>query len=81
MMEKQGLKLSDEIRQAVDASQLSRYRISKTLGIAESTMSRFMAGSGLSMEYLDALAELLDLHLAATKNRPHSPKRTARKGR
>ena len=46
---------------------LSRYRISKALGIAESTMSRFMSGSGLSMEYLDALAALLDLHLDASK--------------
>jgi hypothetical protein len=66
-MRKSRLKLSDEIRQAVDASGYSRYRICKTLGIAESTMSRFMAGSGLSMEYLDALAELLDLHLAFGK--------------
>ena len=36
-------------------------------GIAESTISRFMAGSGLSMEYLDALAKLLDLHLTLAK--------------
>jgi predicted XRE-type DNA-binding protein len=67
MMDKQRAKLSDEIRRAVDASGLSRYRISKALGIAESTMSRFMAGSGLSMAYLDALAQLLDLHLVAVK--------------
>ena len=66
-MAKQRAKLSDELRRAVDASGLSRYRISKALGISESTMSRFMAGRGLSMEYLDALAELLDLHLAAPK--------------
>ena len=66
-MPKPGFKLSDEVRRAVDASGLSRYRISKTLGIAESTISRFMAGSGLSMEYLDALAELLDMHLAVAK--------------
>ena len=50
-------KLTDEIRQAVDASGLSRYRISKELGIAESTMSRFMNGQGLGFDYLDALAE------------------------
>jgi hypothetical protein len=67
MMQKLRFKLSDEIRRAVDASGLSRYRISKTLGIAESTISRFMGGSGLSMEYLDALAELLDLHLPVAK--------------
>ena len=66
-MEKRRPKLSDQVRQAVDASGLSRYRISKRLGIAESTMSRFMAGGGLSMEYLDALAELLGLNIVAGK--------------
>lgn len=70
-MGKERAKLSDEIRQAVDASGLTRYRISKELGIAESTMSRFMSGQGgLSMEYLDALAKLLDLHITAGKPRP-----------
>ncbi len=69
-MGKTRIKLSDQIRQAVDASGLSRYRISKTLGIAESTMSRFMSGpGGLSMEYLDGLADLLDLNITAGKAR------------
>jgi len=67
-MSKKRVKLSDQIRRAVDASGLSRYRISKTLGIAESTMSRFMSGpGGLSMEYLDALADLLDLNIMTGK--------------
>jgi len=57
-------KLSDEIREAVAASGMSRYAIAKDLGIAESTMSRFVNGqNGLSMEYLDRLAELLGLHI------------------
>ncbi len=56
--------LSDEIRGAVDASGLTRYRIAKELGIAESTMSRFMSGKGgLSMDYIDRLADLLGLHI------------------
>ena len=60
------LTFSDELRRAVDASGLSRYRICKELGIAESTLSRFMSGQGgLSMEYLDRLAELLDLRIQA----------------
>ena len=64
-MGKRRVKLSDQIRQAVDASGLSRYRIAKDLGISESTMSRFMSGKGgLSMDYLDRLAELLELNLA-----------------
>lgn len=57
-------KLSDEIREAVNASGMSRYAIAKALGIAESTMSRFVNGKGgLSMDYIDRLAELLGLHI------------------
>jgi len=67
-MRKQYIKLSEQLRQAVEDSGLSRYRISKELGIAESTMSRFMSGQGgLSMEYIDALAELLDLNITRGK--------------
>jgi transcriptional regulator with XRE-family HTH domain len=69
-MGKERVKLSDQIRRAVDASGLSRYRISKELGVAESTMSRFMSGQGgLSMDHLDALADLLDLNLKTGKRR------------
>jgi hypothetical protein len=69
-MSKQRLRLSDQIRLSVDACGLSRYRISKQLGIAESTLSRFMSGQGgLSMEYLDRLAELLDLRIKAGARR------------
>jgi transcriptional regulator with XRE-family HTH domain len=61
-------KLSDQVRRAVDASGLSRYRISKELGVAESTMSRFMSGQGgLSLANLDALADLLGLDIAAPR--------------
>ena len=53
---------SDQIRHAVDASGLSRYRICKEIDITESTMSRFMNGKGgLSMTSLDRLAALLGL--------------------
>lgn len=67
-MRNERIKLSDQVRQAVKASGLSRYRICKTLRIAESTLSRFMSGQGgLSMEYLDALADLLELNIATEK--------------
>jgi len=63
-------KLSDQVRQAVDASGLTRYRICKELGIAESTMSRFMSGQGgLSMEVLDKLADLLGLGIKTARRR------------
>ena len=68
------MKLSDQVRQAIDASGMTWYRIRTTLGLAESTMSRFMSGKGgLSLEVLDALADLLNLNL--TTNQRHSKKR------
>lgn len=67
-MGKRRLKLSDQIRRAVDGSDLSRYRICKELGLAEATMSRFMSGrGGLSMEILDALADFLNLNITNGK--------------
>jgi transcriptional regulator with XRE-family HTH domain len=69
-MGKRSVKLSEQIRRAVDVSGLTRYRICKELGIAESTLSRFMSGQGgLSMEYLDRLAELLDLRIETGERR------------
>lgn len=70
-MAKRRVKLSDQVRRAVDASGLSRYRVAKEIGVAESTMSRFMSGQGgLSLANLDALADLLGLDIAA----PRRPK-------
>ena len=67
-MGKKPIKLSDQVRRAVDASGLSRYRISKEIGVAESTMSRFMSGQGgLSLANLDALADLLGLDITTTR--------------
>jgi transcriptional regulator with XRE-family HTH domain len=67
-MAERRVKLSDQVRRAVDASGLSRYRIAKEIHVAESTMSRFMSGrTGLSMEYLDRLADLLDLDITTTR--------------
>lgn len=65
-MGKKRAKLSDQVRQAVDASGMSRYAICKALGMDQSIMSRFMNGKGgLQQDTLDALAELLDLRIVA----------------
>jgi transcriptional regulator with XRE-family HTH domain len=62
-------KLSDQVRQAIGASGLSRYRICRSIGLDQSTMSRFMAGKGgLSLETLDALWELLGLRVVGGGN-------------
>ena len=63
-------RFSDQIREAVDASELSRYAICKTIGLDQGTMSRFMAGkAGLSMEVLDKLADLLALTITTRPTR------------
>ena len=54
--------LTDQLRQAIDDSGLTRYRIAKETGISESALAQFYNGHrGLSMEALNALAEFLQL--------------------
>jgi len=72
----QPLKLTDQIRQAVVNSDLTRYAISKATGIPQSTLSRFVHGErGLSMESLDDIAALLHLRIAVvdSADRPNPP--------
>ena len=66
-MARKRLKFSDQLRRAVDASGLSRYQIAQLLGVSQSLLSRFMSGKWLGQESLDALAELLDLHVTTGK--------------
>jgi transcriptional regulator with XRE-family HTH domain len=55
-------KMTDQLRQAIDDSGLTRYRIAKETGISEATLSKFYLGQrGLSMEALNALGECLQL--------------------
>ena len=62
--------LSEQLRPLIHRSGVSRYRICKEIGVAESAMSRFMSGErGLSMEVLDRLFPLLKLRVAAVKRR------------
>jgi transcriptional regulator with XRE-family HTH domain len=66
-MARRRVKLSDQIRRAVDAAGVSRYVICKATGIDKALMSRFMASTGgLSVASLDALADVLGLDIAAT---------------
>ena len=63
-------KLSEQIRQAIKASGMSQYAICKRLSFSESVMSKFMRGQcGLSLDTLDKLAGLLDLHVTTGKRR------------
>jgi len=63
-MSKPPKRISDQLRAAIDASGLSRYRICKELGIDQATMSRFMSGErGLTLKVIDRLGEFLGLTL------------------
>jgi len=56
--------LTDQLRQAIDDSGLTRYRIAKETGISESALAQFYNGHrGLSMEALNALGEFLQLQI------------------
>lgn len=68
------VKLSDQIREAIENCGQTRYAISKATGISQATFSRFMSGErGLPMKTLDRLADYLDLNLA-----PATARRTRR---
>lgn len=62
--------LTDQLRQAIDDSGKTRYRISKETGISESTLSKFCLGQrGLSMDALDRLGEYLGLRIVTDRVR------------
>lgn len=66
--------LTDQLRQAIDDSDLTRYQIAKTTGIDESALAKFYNGHrGLSMEALNALGEFLQLTI--TLGRKPGPKK------
>jgi len=62
MAKKRTKLLTDQLRQAIDDSGLTRYRIAKETGISESALAQFYNGHrGLSMKALNALGEFLEL--------------------
>ncbi len=64
------IKLSVQIRQAVDGCGVTRYGISKATGISQPTLCRFVSGErGLPMKTLDVLADYLGLNITVGKQR------------
>ena len=62
MVKKRPTLLTDQLRQAIDDSGLTRYQIAKATGIDESALAKFYNGHrGLSMNALNALGEFLQL--------------------
>jgi len=81
------LKFSDQIRKAINESGMSRYRICKEMNFSESVMCKFMKEqSGLAIDTLDRLAELIGLSIVTNKTkasggRASKPKGNGRKQR
>jgi transcriptional regulator with XRE-family HTH domain len=64
MAKKRTKLVSDQIRQAIDDSGLTRYRIAQETGISETALALFYNGQrGLSMKSLNALGEFLQLKI------------------
>ena len=62
MAKKPSSLLTDQLRQAIDDSGMTRYQIAKGTGIDESALAKFYnRHRGLSMDALNALGEFLQL--------------------
>lgn len=62
------LSFSEQLKQAIESSELTRYRIAKDSGVAQSTLSQFINGNrAISLANIDRICELLDLELVPRK--------------
>lgn len=57
------VKISAQLRKAIETSGMSRYEISKLTGIEQSRLSRFISGGNLTMDQIDTICKLLKLTL------------------
>ena len=63
-----GLTVSEALKKAIEASGVSRYRISKETGVEESALSRFVNGKrSLDLRSVDEVATYLGLELVVKK--------------
>jgi transcriptional regulator with XRE-family HTH domain len=63
--------LSEQLREAIEKSPMSRYELSKKSGVSQSTLSKFVLGQrpGLSFDALDRIGRVLELQLTWKKTR------------
>jgi hypothetical protein len=61
-------KFSDRLRRAVRESEATRYALSKTTGISQAVLCRFVAGTaGMSLDSIDKLVDALNLEIRPRK--------------
>jgi hypothetical protein len=62
--------LSEQLREAILASDKSRYRIWQETGVSQASLCKFVNGStGLTLENIDAIAGCLQLELRPVAKR------------
>jgi transcriptional regulator with XRE-family HTH domain len=62
--------LVEQIRVAIQSSDLSAYELAKRSGVDKASLSRFIAGErSLSLESIEKLAPVLDLKIVVTSRR------------
>ena len=67
-MKRKPVKLSEQVRRAIETCGKTRYQISQDTGIDQATLCRFMGGKGgLSIPVLDTLGEYLGLRIVVDK--------------
>ncbi len=60
---------SEQLKQLIEESGITRYRIAKDAGVAQSTLSSFFSGNrALSLTNINKICELLDLELVPRKS-------------
>ncbi len=70
MKRKKPVKLSEQVRQAIETCGKTRYQISQDTGIDQATLCRFVGGKGgLSIPVLDTLGEYLGLRIEVDEPR------------
>ena len=76
------IKMTDQLRRAIETADKSRYKLAQETGIDQATLSRFMHGKGgLSLDGWDLLAEALGLELVARRPAKRRAKKGEPKGR
>jgi hypothetical protein len=61
-------KFSEQLRRAVREGESTRYALSKTTGISQAVLCRFVAGTaGMSLESIDRLMDALGLEIRPRK--------------
>ena len=69
--------ISEQLRQAILNSDVSRYRISRECGIGEAQLSRFANGKGsLSLPVVDRICKYLGLELTDSRATPRKESKT-----